>query len=50
MAQKKKKGPTPRTKDDGKKRKTASEIAFSVVAVIMVILMVVPYLINIFTR
>ena len=48
MAQKKKKGPAPRKKEVGKKKMSGRQIAFSIVAVIMVILMIAPYLINIF--
>lgn len=50
MAQKKKKGPAPRKKVDGKKKMSGQQIAFSIVAVIMVILMVAPYLISIFAN
>jgi hypothetical protein len=50
MAKKKKKGPAPRKKDTGKKKMSGQQIAFSIVAVLMVILMIVPYLLNIFVR
>ncbi len=47
MAQKKKKGPPPQ-KGTPKKRKSFSQIVFSIVAILMVLSMVVPYLISLF--
>ena len=48
MAQKKKKGPPPRRKEPVKKRKSASQIAFSIFAVVMVLIMVGPYILSFF--
>jgi len=49
MAKKKKKGPAPRVKDEPKKKKKSlSQIAFSIFAVFMVILMVGPYILSLF--
>jgi hypothetical protein len=48
MAQKKKKGPAPRSKEPVKKRKSLNQILFSVFAVFMVLLMVIPYLLRLF--
>ncbi|HKJ26840.1 MAG TPA: hypothetical protein VJ965_04300 [Anaerolineales bacterium] len=47
MAKKKKKGPAPRKKSTGKKKMSGQQIAFSIVAVLMVILMIGPLLIQI---
>ena len=46
MAKKKKKGPAPRTKEPVKKKKSLNQVLFSIFAVFMVLLMIVPYLIN----
>lgn len=50
MAKTKKKGPAPQKKVTVKKKQSASQVAFSIVAVLMVILMIVPLLIQIFTQ
>ena len=47
MAQKKKKGSPPKT-GTPKRKKSTSQIIFSIVAVFMVLAMVVPYLISLF--
>ncbi|MBN2043573.1 MAG: hypothetical protein JW757_01030 [Anaerolineales bacterium] len=46
MAQKKKKGSAPRSKEPVKRKKSLNQILFSVFAVFMVLLMVVPYLLS----
>lgn len=48
MAKKKKKGPAPRTKEPVKKKKSLNQVAFSIFAVFMVLLMVVPYILSLF--
>lgn len=48
MAQKKKKGPAPRSKEPVKKKKSLNQILFSIFAVFMVLLMVGPYLLSLF--
>jgi len=48
MAQKKKKGPAPRTSEPVKKKKSLNQVLFSVFAVFMVLLMVVPYILSLF--
>jgi len=47
MAQKKKKGRSPK-QETPKRRKSTSQIIFSIVAVLMVLAMIVPYLIGLF--
>lgn len=47
MAQKKKKG-TPAQKKTPTRRRSTSQIVFSVIAVFMVLLMVVPYIVQLF--
>ena len=48
MAQKKKKGPAPRSKEPVKKKKSISQILFSIFAIFMVLLMIGPYLLSLF--
>lgn len=48
MAKKKKKGPAPRSKEPVKKKKSLNQVLFSVFAVFMVLLMVVPYILSLF--
>lgn len=47
MAKKKKKGPAPQQKTPTRKRST-NQIVFSVVAIFMVLLMVIPLLLGLF--
>lgn len=47
MAQKKKKGPQPKTTAP-KRKKSTSQIIFSIVAVLMVLAMIVPYVFSLF--
>jgi len=47
MAKKKKKGPQPKT-GTPKRKKSTSQIIFSIVAVFMVLTMIVPYLLSLF--
>lgn len=48
MAKSKKKGPAPNTGKPTKKKKSVSQILFSIFAVFMVLLMVVPYILSLF--
>ena len=48
MAQKKKKGPQPKSQGIPKRKKSTSQIIFSIVAVLMVLTMIVPYVISLF--
>ena len=48
MAQKKKKGPAPKTGKPTKKKKSVNQILFSIFAVFMVLLMIVPYILGLF--
>jgi hypothetical protein len=48
MAQKKKKGPPPRSKEPVKKKRSLNQILFSIFAIFMVLLMVGPYLLSLF--
>jgi len=48
MAQKKKKGPTPKQQGTPKRKKSTSQVIFSIVAVLMVLTMIVPYIFSLF--
>ena len=48
MAQKKKKGPAPKQQGTVKRKKSTSQIVFSIVAVLMVLTMIVPYIFSLF--
>ena len=48
MAQKKKKGPAPNTGKPQKKKKSLNQVLFSIFAVFMVLLMIVPYILGLF--
>ena len=48
MAQNKKKGPAPQKKTTVKHKKSTNQIIFSIIAVFMVLLMIVPYLTSLF--
>jgi hypothetical protein len=47
MAQKKKKGPSPK-QGTPKRKKSTSQIVFSIVAVLMVLAMIIPYVFSFF--
>lgn len=46
MAQKKKKGKPPQIKKEEKKKLSVSQIVFSIVSILMVISMILPYLLR----
>ncbi|MEN8242452.1 MAG: hypothetical protein ABFS17_11055 [Chloroflexota bacterium] len=46
MAQKKKKGKPPNTKEVKRKKLSASQIIFSILSIIMVLSMILPYLLR----
>jgi len=48
MAKSNKKGPAPNTGKPARKKKSISQILFSIFAVFMVLLMVVPYILSLF--
>lgn len=48
MAQKKKKGPQPKQQGTPKRKKSTSQVIFSIVAVLMVLTMIVPYIFSLF--
>ena len=48
MAKKKKKGPPPNKKEIGKPRKSANQIIYMIVAILMALLMVGPLVLSFF--
>ena len=48
MAQKKKKGPSPNVKETKKPRKSANQVIYMIVAVLMALLMVGPLILSFF--
>jgi len=48
MAQKKKKGPAPKQQGTVKRKKSTSQVIFSIVAIFMVLAMIVPYIFSLF--